>query len=127
VWDQLRTSLPTWRALLPETRHPREIDFKTHPDWLLKSALCNNGDSVSIPGTPQWRKAHREAFWFPSHWIAQRCFNTLAIPTPAGPMYPCLGVYVLDGKPIGIYGRISPKPVIDYTAIDVAVLLEKQA
>jgi hypothetical protein len=58
--------------------------------------------------------------------VAQRRFETLPIDTPAGAMYPCLGVYVLDGKAIGIYGRISAKAVIDHTAIDVAVLLEKE-
>jgi glutathionylspermidine synthase len=128
IWDQLRTALPTWRKLLPETRHPRQINWRKQADsWLLKSALCNNGDSVSIPGSKQWRKAKWDAFWFPNHWIAQKRFETLTITTPQGLMYPCLGVYVLDRKPIGIYGRISPKPVIDYTAIDVAVLMEAQA
>jgi glutathionylspermidine synthase len=126
VWDELRTELPTWRRLLPQSRDPREMNWRRDEGWLLKSALCNNGDSVSIPGTPQWSKARRSARWFPSQWVAQRRFETLPIETPAGAMYPCLGVYVLDGKAIGIYGRISAKAVIDHTAIDVAVLLEKE-
>jgi hypothetical protein len=119
-------ALPTWRRLLPQSRDPREINWRKTEEWLLKSALCNNGDSVSIPGSPQWSKALRSARWFASHWVAQRRFETLPIQTAAGPTFPCLGVYVLDGKVIGIYGRISPKPVIDHTAIDVAILREGQ-
>ena len=38
-------------------------------------------------------------------------------------MYPCLGVYTIDGRAAGIYGRIAPKPFIDYAAVDVAVLV----
>ena len=41
VWDSLRTPLPTWRALLPETREPREAPWRRDGTWLVKSALSN--------------------------------------------------------------------------------------
>jgi hypothetical protein len=39
-------------------------------------------------------------------------------------MYPCLGVFTVDGRAAGIYGRLSPRPVIDYAAVDAAVLTD---
>lgn len=125
VWDALRTGLPTWRRLLPETRDPREVAWAANPAWLLKAAFCNNGDEVAIRGAlppAQWRKAARSARWNRSGWVAQRCFQSIAVSTPMGPMHPCLGVYTIDGRAAGIYGRMTRGSVIDYTAIDVAVL-----
>jgi hypothetical protein len=39
-------------------------------------------------------------------------------------MYPCIGVYTIDGIAAGIYARIAARPVVDYRAIDVACLVE---
>lgn len=128
VWDALRTRLPAWRKLLPETRDPREVNWASDSSWLLKAAFCNNGDEVAIRGSlpaALWRKAARSARWNPSGWVAQRRFEPMAIETPMGRMQPCLGVYTIDGKAAGIYGRMTAGAVIDYTAIDVAVLVEQ--
>jgi hypothetical protein len=127
VWDELNLELPTWRRLLPLTRDPRDVDLRAVSNCVLKSAYSNNGDSVASPNSPQWRKASREAWWRPSEWVVQHRFDIVPLDTPGGPMFPCLGVYVLDGKPAGIYGRISPKPIIDFGAIDVAVLMEDES
>jgi glutathionylspermidine synthase len=126
VWDSLRSGLPTWRRLLPETRDPREVNWSSDPAWLLKAAFCNTGDEVAIRDVlppAQWRKAARSARWNPSGWVAQRRFLSIAVLTPLGPMHLCLGVYTIDGKAAGIYGRMTRSAVIDYTAIDVAVLV----
>jgi glutathionylspermidine synthase len=126
VWPQLKTELPTWRELLPETRDPRHAPWKTDDAWLLKSAYCNAGESVTIralQNSRQWRAACRSVFWQRRHWIAQKRFETLPLQTPLGRLYPCIGVYTIDGKAAGIYARASAKPFIDCSAIDVAVLL----
>jgi hypothetical protein len=127
VWDELSTPLPTWRALLPDTRDPRDVDWRRQPDWLLKAAFANNGDEVhdrtwTRPRT--WRQAAWAARLGPGQWAAQRRFGPLPVATPDGMVYPCLGVYTVDGRAAGIYGRLSPRPVIDYAAVDVAVLTE---
>jgi hypothetical protein len=75
-------------------------------------------------GRKTWRSAAWDARLRPWAWAAQRRFATLPVETPAGPMFPCLGVYTINGRAAGIYGRIAPKPFIDYTAIDVAVLVK---
>ncbi|HKB05295.1 MAG TPA: hypothetical protein VKD90_23925 [Gemmataceae bacterium] len=130
VWNELTTPLPTWRALLPETRDPRTVDWRRDTNWLLKAAFGNTGDEVidRAAAAPQvWRRAAWEARLWPGAWAAQRRFATLPVETPTGPMLPCLGVYTVNGRAAGIYGRLSPKPLIDYTAVDVAVLMREEA
>jgi hypothetical protein len=38
-------------------------------------------------------------------------------------MYPCIGVYTIDGKAAGVYGRVGKKPIIDQYAFEAAVLV----
>jgi glutathionylspermidine synthase len=126
AWPELATPLPAWRALLPESRDPRDAPWRTDEGWLLKTALSNNGDTVSsrrLLDARAWRKVRWEVFWRPGGWVAQRRFEPAAVETPAGPMFPCVGVYTIDGRAAGAYGRLSPFPVIDYRSVDVAVLV----
>jgi len=126
VWDELTTRVPTWRDLLPETRDPRDVDWRREPGWLLKAAFANNGDEVhdrTWARPRAWRQASWAARLSPGVWAAQRRFDPLPVATPDGMMYPCLGVYTIDGRAAGVYGRLSPRPVIDYAAVDVAVLV----
>ena len=127
VWDKLSTKVPTWRALLPETRDPRDAPWAHDDNWLLKTAFCNTGDTVSIRElmpVRQWTRTLIDAFLRPCHWIAQRRFESVPVLTPAGPRHVCLGVYIVNGKTAGAYARISERPLIDFSATDVALLLE---
>jgi hypothetical protein len=129
VWDQLNTPLPTWRRLLPVTVDPRDADWRRDDGWLVKSALCNTGDTVAIRSLlskDQWRQVMQAVQSDPSSWVAQRSFAACEIPSPAGPIYPCIGVYTVNGRPTGIYGRFSDTPVIDYRAVDVAILIKEE-
>ena len=40
-----------------------------------------------------------------------------------GAVYPCVGVYTVDGRAAGAYGRVARQPLIDHLAQDAAVLL----
>jgi hypothetical protein len=129
VWDSLATPLPTWKQLLPETRDPREAAWRTDESWLVKSAMCNTGDTVAIRSLMtgrQWGRVQRAVWWNPGTWIAQRRFASTGINSPAGEIHPCIGVYTVNGKTAGIYGRYSHRPLIDYAAVDVAVLVEEE-
>ena len=129
VWDDLGLKMETWRLLLPETRDPRDVPWQHDSGWLLKTAFCNTGDSVSSPLTMtrrKWVRAALDATLFPNRWIAQRRFESLAVDTPLGLMYPCIGVYTIAGRACGLYGRLSSTPVVTYAAADVAVLVEKE-
>jgi len=126
VWDELSSKLATWRALLPSTHDPRTVNWRRDPGWLLKTALCNTGDTVAAHGLvdpKRWRQAAIDATLYPGYWVAQRRFEVLPVRTPAGDVYPCLGVYTINGSAAGVYGRIAPRPLIDFEAIDIAVLI----
>jgi hypothetical protein len=126
VWDKLRTRLRSWRRLLPETRDPRDAPWQSDDGWLLKTAFCNTGDTVSaasITPAKDWRKTRWLARLFPRDWVAQRRFETSSIESPLGDMYPCVGVYTIDGRAAGAYVRLSHRPIVDYRAIDAAMLI----
>ena len=127
VWEKLSTALPTWRALLPETRDPRDAPWPHDTDWLLKTAMCNTGDTVSIRDLMRprdWLRTRLAARVFPNRWVAQRRFESVPVSTPVGPRHACIGVYTVNGRAAGAYARISEKPVIDFAATDIALLLE---
>ncbi len=127
VWDRLGLELPTWRRLLPPACDPRRLRGRFGPGWVLKPAFCNTGDHVASADDPdrrRWSRAVWGARLRPGRWVAQRRFEALATPTPRGPMYPCLGVYTVDGRAAGLFGRMSATPLIDWTAVEAAVLLE---
>ena len=128
VWDRLHTAMPTWRALLPETRDPRDAPWQRGGDgWIVKAALTNTGDSVAAPDLvppDRWRRTSWDVRMWPGQWVAQRRFETRAVDTPAGAAFPCVGVYTVDGRAAGAYGRLAVgRPVVDFAATDVAVLV----
>ena len=125
VWDELRTPLPTWRRMLPETRDPRDAPWRHMQDWVLKPALGRVGEGIGLPGTTSmkdWRSIGRNVFWFPRSWAAQRRFEAQPLETSDGPRYPSVGVFTIDGRAVGAYGRIAPRPLIDSRAQDIAIL-----
>jgi hypothetical protein len=127
VWEELSTPLPTWRALLPETRNPRSVPWSRDESWLLKSALCNTGDTVSIRElmpAGSWLRTRLAAQLRPGNWVAQKRFESVPVSTPIGPRHVCIGVYTVNGRAAGAYARFSSRPVIDFAAVDVALLLE---
>jgi len=127
TWQYLKTPLPAWRAFLPESRDPKEIPGLGMSEWLLKAAFCNNGEAVSMsqlmkPGA--WWGAKLRARFDAENWIAQKRFESVPVPTPHGPRHVCVGVYTVNGKASGVYARMSDKPLMDYTAVDVALLID---
>lgn len=126
VWDALGAATSTWRALLPESRDPREVRWKDE-GWVMKQAFCNTGDTVLV--YPRLTGAERrglalEVALRPSAWVAQRRFNPVGVETPAGLLFPCLGVYTVNGTAVGVYARASVSGVTDCSAFDLALLVE---
>ena len=125
VWDRLRTPLETWRAHLPETRDPRDAPWRTSNDWIVKPALGRVGEGIGMAdaiSAADMRRITRLARWWPAAWIAQRRFRVVPIRSGGRDLFPCLGVYTLDGRAIGAYGRLGGVPLIDARAADAAVL-----
>lgn len=130
VWDDLTTPLPTWRALLPETRPPDVVSGRDGHDWVLKPVFGRAGDGVTIHGVSpdkHWRGARWSARLHPGHWIAQRRFNARPIQIGGVDHYPTIGVFTVDGRAAGMYARIARQPLINDTAADVAVFIPDAA
>jgi glutathionylspermidine synthase len=127
VWDRLETPLPAWRSLLPETVDPRDSSWKRDPGWVLKPALGRVGDGIGLAGaTPEkeWKMIRREVRFGPRWWAAQRRFTAIPLDVGGEAVYPCVGVYTIDGRAAGAYGRVARKPIINHLAQDAAVLVE---
>ena len=127
VWNRLRTRLDCWQSLLPETRDPRQVD-RNGTEWVFKPALGRVGDGIAIHGLTtmkQWKDIRRALEKYPQHWIAQRYFQQVPLESAGERLYPCLGIYTIDGKVAGIYGRLSTNGLVDFRARDIAVLVDR--
>jgi len=129
VWKDLSIPMPTWRQLLPETADPHDAPWRTG-EWIVKPAYGNTGDDVaSIAWTPkkEWRRISWQLRLNPRSWVAQRRFDAQSIDTPLGLYRPCIGVFTIGGRAVGAYGRLAASHVVDYRAIDAAVLIEARS
>ncbi len=125
VWDDLRVQLPTWRRLLPETRDPRTVPWRESAEWVLKPALGRVGDGVALRELMRpkaWNRVRRAVGRHPGHWVAQRRFEATPLEVAGERFYPCIGVYTIDDRVAGAYGRVARRPLIDWRAQDAAVL-----
>ena len=125
VWDQLETRMDAWRAVLPETRDPRNVPRGEKEQWVLKPALGRVGEDVAIAGvaTPkEWRLAERAAARDPRQWVAQRRFEATRLGGDDDGSYPCVGVFTVGERVVGAYGRTARRPLIDWRAQDMAIL-----
>ena len=127
VWDRLSVPLLTWRSLLPLTVSPRNRDLDEE-GWVLKPALGHEGHNVAIrdvSDAEDWQSVCREARKHPDEWAMQRRFQVESVETPEGPMYPCLGVYVIHGQVAGAYGRIARRALIDGGSREAVVFVDR--
>lgn len=128
VWDRLRTPMRTWRRLLPETIPVGALRDSPGPGWVLKPAFGRVGDGIGIEGvTPPKDMAAivRAARRNPRDWVLQRRFAVGALASADGPLHPCLGVYVVDGRACGVYGRVARRALVAHDAQDAAVVVER--
>lgn len=126
VWDELSVPLITWRSLLPETRCPSELPIESLADWVIKPVWGRAGAAVGIAGVTEqkaYRRILRRARRDPAGWVAQRRFDSVTVPTEAGPQHICLGVFTIDGRVAGAYGRMAPKPLVDGYAEEIGILI----
>lgn len=126
LWPRLELALTAWKAALPPTRDVRQAHWRRDGRWLVKPALGRVGEGVSwrdnvSPAT--WRSLARTIRCHPRAWVAQHRFTSRPVPVATGPVHACLGIYTIDGRACGIYGRLAPQPLIAAAAMEAAVLL----
>ena len=51
----------------------------------------------------------------------------MTVPTEAGPQHICLGVFTIDGRVAGAYGRMAPKPLVDGYAEEIGILIRSRS
>ena len=108
---------------------PAAVNDLEDGQWVLKPALGREGRDVCIRGVTDpnaWRRIVRTVRDRPDAWPAQRRFDVVPLPTPEGLLYPCLGVYVIDGEVAGCYGRMGTQPIVDNRCHEVAVLVRSE-
>jgi hypothetical protein len=95
-------------------------------DWHSGSATVHDFLHDGWPAVArQWLKTRVSISLMPGHWVAQRRFESVPVPTPGGPRHVCVGVYTVNGRTAGAYARLAEKPLIDFAAVDVALLIEQ--
>jgi glutathionylspermidine synthase len=130
VWNELRAPMTTWRSLLPETRCPSELGGETLGDWVIKPVWGRAGAGVAIAGVTEagaYKRFLRRTREDATGWVAQRRFESVATPTERGPCHVCLGVFTIDGRAAGAYGRMASKPLVDGYAEEIAVLVRRRS
>jgi glutathionylspermidine synthase len=128
VWDRLGVPLTWWPRLLPPTAEPPRLPWRLPDGWILKPALGRVGEAITIPEAMS-PKARRRAAWdaarYGRQWVAQRRFHSRPLPAADGERHLCVGVFTVDGRAAGFYGRMSRRPRIDEQAQDVPVLVAR--
>jgi hypothetical protein len=127
LWNELPFALPTWDALLPQTFDVRKIDKQIPVESLaFKPIFGRVGDMIKMSGLTsekETRRIDRSIRRHPKMWIAQKRFEAVPLRGPLGDIFPCIGIYTLNARVIGAYGRIARRPLIDHLAQDAAVLV----
>ena len=114
--------------LLPKTADPLAIQ-PNDADWIRKPAFGRVGEGIAIKGAVSEGKSQAiedESYKTPQDWVAQRMFHSLEIDADDGTRHHlCIGVFTVQGRFAGFYGRINPYPHIDANAREVPILINK--
>ena len=132
VADRLQARAPELLDALGETREADDSTFDTSArgQWVIKPNLGRVGQPVGVPGhTPvaEWAEIAASVRVRPRDWVAQRRFRSVPVSTPEGPRHVALGVYVVEGRAVGCYARLSRHARVDEHATEVAVLERRGA
>ena len=115
---------------MPECRDPATLDLRDWDDWVIKAAYSNTGDQVFFCDrlAPQVREAlTRKELPSPRQWVAQRRFETLGLESRRGTVYPCVGVFVVNGCSAGAYVRLSADRIITGAALEAPLFIQEES
>lgn len=128
IWDETGIDVSAWQMLLPETRDPGAVRPQDG-EWIYKPALGRVGEGISIKeaiSEKERKRIEKAARSDHKDWVAQRKFVSRPLTDENGAVFHlCVGVFTVDGKSAGLYGRISPFPRIDDRAKDIPLLVSK--
>jgi len=116
---------PTWRRYLPATSPLRVTDL-FRSQHVAKPSFGRVGEDVACIGDLSFAKRVRLATSVLGEkglWIRQRRFESVNLGSKSEPLHACIGVYCVDGKVAGCYGRLSPVHVVGMSAADAPVFV----
>ena len=97
--------------------------------WVLKQNFGRMGDNVvmgRLVTEAQWLAALVEVRKRPQDWVIQHCFEVAPLDFAAGPQYPAVGAYLINGRFVGYYSRVAPAPFLTHQAIYVPTVIDDQ-
>lgn len=128
LWDRLQAPHTVWKQLLPETEPVRKLDYGD-PDYIYKPAFGRVGGGITITEAMpegEFKKIKKETQRRKKEWLVQKRFRSIPVTAEDGKSFHlCIGVFVVDGKYAGFYGRISPYARIDEKAKDIPILIKQ--
>lgn len=95
--------------------------------WVLKHAFGRMGDTVimgNLVTEKEWGDALTEADKLPAEWLLQERFGVLPLDDHPRPLYPAIGVYLVNHRFAGYYSRAAHHPFINHEAYHVATLVQ---
>ncbi|MBV9945725.1 MAG: glutathionylspermidine synthase family protein [Myxococcales bacterium] len=122
------------RQLIPETHEvgsvPRVELVSNRAGWVIKRAMGRVGDEVfvgALADDSAWCVLVDEVLARSSAgepWVAQRFVTQRPVPTPWGDRLVTLGAYVLDGRFVGYFARVTEVSHASHDALCVPVFAE---
>jgi len=121
----LGISTPTWQRYLPPTAKLRLKDLLGSAG-LIKPSFGRVGEDVerisSLSGAKKLDVA-LDLVLGTGLWIRQEPFRSKNLGSDSDPINACVGVYCLDGRVVGGYGRITAEQFIGASAADSPVFI----
>jgi len=133
-------SLPQWDRDVLASRVPFTADVAVIPaaelvgdraGWVMKRAMGRVGDQVFVGALfdpAEWTALVAQvqgARAAGERWLAQRYVRQATLPTPWGPRYVTLGAYVMDGRFVGYFARITQETHVSHDALCVPVFVAR--
>ncbi len=95
--------------------------------WVLKPIFGRMGYDVCIgklQTSEEWQKNLGLASKKPEQYAVQECFDIAPVQFSLANCYPCVGVFVINGRFSGYFTRASLTPLTTYEAMDVATIIK---
>jgi glutathionylspermidine synthase len=111
----------------------RDALVAARSDWVVKRAMGRVGDEVYVGvlcADDEWAQvvdAVRALASGGEPWVAQRFVRQSPVPTPWGSRFVTLGAYVMDGRFVGYFARITPESHVSHDALCVPVFTTRSA
>jgi glutathionylspermidine synthase len=118
-------AIPTWQRYLPQTAALGIADLVVSSD-VAKPSFGRVGEGIAA--IPRIRMRDRvgiamDVLLAKGTWVRQARFDSVNVGSQREPRHVCIGVYCVEGKAVGCYGRISPQEIVGMSAADAPVFV----